>query len=414
MLKNLFLAVCIIACGVWAQTWNIGALNATDVTATLDSEGTMTISGSGAMANWGNNVPWQNVIGNIKAVIIEYGVTNIGDLAFWRATGLTSATIPNSVTTIGGGAFWGASRLTEITIPNSVTTIGEEAFSGATGLTSVTIGNSVTIIGNGAFRNTRGLTEVIIPNSVTTIGDGAFRNATGLTEITIPNSVTAIGASAFSGATGLTSVIIGNSVTIIDEWAFENARGLTSVTIPNSVRTISVGAFCGATGLTEIISLSTTPPATHTGAFGTGSSRVNTSIPVYVPVNSVDAYKATSGWRNFTNIIGIEDETSIVNRKICDNRHGIRFAQNIVSDKAEISVILPNNERAIETKIVIHDMTGNVVHSGASTGSATGLSWDLRNTAGRFVANGTYLVIAEVKSASGKTHAYSARLGVKR
>ena len=95
-----------------------------------------------------------------------------------------------------------------------------------------------------------------------------------------------------------------------------------------------------------------------------------------------------------------------------DNRQGIKFAENIVSDQAEISVVLPNNERAVETNVVIYDMTGNVVW--ASTGSATGLSWDLRNSAGRFVANGTYLVIAEVKSANGKIYAYSARLGVKR
>jgi len=100
-----------------------------------------------------------------------------------------------------------------------------------------------------------------------------------------------------------------------------------------------------------------------------------------------------------------------------NRRYGIRFAVNPVSDKAEISVVLPNNERASEMKIVVYDMTGNVVHSGASTastGSATGLSWDLRNSAGRFVANGTYLVIVEVKSATGKIYAYSARLGVKR
>ena len=104
---------------------------------------------------------------------------------------------------------------------------------------------------------------------------------------------------------------------------------------------------------------------------------------------------------------------SIRNIKRTDNRHGIRFAENIVSDNAEIFVNLPNNERAVETKIIVYDMTGNVVHS-ASTGSATGVVWDLRNTAGRFVANGTYLVIAEVKDRNGKVYQYSARLGVKR
>jgi len=97
-----------------------------------------------------------------------------------------------------------------------------------------------------------------------------------------------------------------------------------------------------------------------------------------------------------------------------DDRHGIRFAENIVSDKAEMSVILPNNEVAVETNIAIYDMTGNVVW--ASTGSATGgaIVWNLRNSAGRFVANGTYLVIAEVKDRNGRMYQYSAKLGVKR
>ena len=104
--------------------------------------------------------------------------------------------------------------------------------------------------------------------------------------------------------------------------------------------------------------------------------------------------------------------TAISNAKKSDSRYGIKFAKNPVSEKAEIGVILPNNERATETKIAIYDMTGNVVW--ASTGSATGVVWDLHNSAGRFVANGTYLVIAEAKGISGKIYAYSARLGVKR
>ena len=106
-----------------------------------------------------------------------------------------------------------------------------------------------------------------------------------------------------------------------------------------------------------------------------------------------------------------ENPTSIVNVRRADKRYGIKFAVNPVSEKAEISVILQNNERAVETKIVVYDMTGNVVFS---TTARDNVAWDLRNSAGRFVANGTYLVVAEVKDRSGRTHAYSARLGVKR
>ena len=103
--------------------------------------------------------------------------------------------------------------------------------------------------------------------------------------------------------------------------------------------------------------------------------------------------------------------TSIKNIKKSDNRYGIRFTVNPVSDKAEINVMLPNNEKAVETKVVVYDMTGNVVFSATARDN---VSWDLRNSAGRFVANGAYLVIAEVKDRSGRVYQYSARLGVKR
>ena len=111
-----------------------------------------------------------------------------------------------------------------------------------------------------------------------------------------------------------------------------------------------------------------------------------------------------------------EQGVSIANMNRNDSRYGIRFTQNPVSDKAEISVILPNNEASTgsATEIVIFDMTGNVVFNRRGDPCGRPIIWDLRNTSGRFVANGTYLVIAEVKDRSGNTHRYSARLGVKR
>ena len=110
--------------------------------------------------------------------------------------------------------------------------------------------------------------------------------------------------------------------------------------------------------------------------------------------------------------VGEGGATSIRDVTSSDSRYGIRFAQNIVSERAEISVILPNDEKAVETKIAVYDMTGNVVWM--STTRRVPAVWDLTNSAGRFVANGTYLVIAEVKDRKGRVYTYSARLGVNR
>ena len=233
------------------------------------------------------NSSWNSYTGDVvipESVVYNattYSVTSIGSSAFYKCSGLTSVTIPNSVTSIEGIAFYKCSGLTSVTIPNSVTSIGSSAFSGCSGLSSVTIGNSVTSIGNYAFEDCTGLkkivvpdiaawcgiefgynganplyyakhlysdetteiTNLIIPNSVKSIGDGAFHACSALTSVTIPNSVTSIGNDAFFGCSGLTSVTIPNSVTSIGSYAFYNCSGLTSVTIPNSVTSIGNYAF---------------------------------------------------------------------------------------------------------------------------------------------------------------------------
>jgi hypothetical protein len=114
-----------------------------------------------------------------------------------------------------------------------------------------------------------------------------------------------------------------------------------------------------------------------------------------------------------TSIMKIEGETPITVAEKSDDTHGIKFAKNIVSEKAEMNIILPNNERITEAKIVIYDMTGNIVFVGANL-RVYPIIWNLTNNNGRNVANGTYLVVAEVRGQSGKVYLYSTKLGVKR
>ena len=94
-----------------------------DCTWTLD-DGVLTISGNGAMGNYdvfSSPTPWET---DITDVVIDNGVTHIGDMAFYGCTELAGITIPDSVTSIGDLAFYGCTELTDITIPDSVTTIG--------------------------------------------------------------------------------------------------------------------------------------------------------------------------------------------------------------------------------------------------------------------------------------------------
>lgn len=220
-----------------------------NLTWVLDENGTLTISGAGDL--WGTN--WTDYNADVKTVVIEQGVIEIGSGAFKGCINLTSITIPNSATLIGSGAFDGCKNLDSITIPNSVTHIASMAFQDCTNLTEIILSNSLTTIGRDAFKNCTSLTNIILPDSLTTIGGWAFDGCTSLTSITIPDSVSSMGDSVLNGCTSLTDIILSNSLTTIGSWAFDGCTSLTNITIPNSVSTIGSWAFNGCTSLTNII-----------------------------------------------------------------------------------------------------------------------------------------------------------------
>ena len=288
---------------------------------------------------------------DLNSLTIGNSVESIGGHAFYNCHSVTSLTIPNSVTSIGEYAFSGCTGLTSVEIPNSVTSIGEYAFSGCTGLTSVEIPNSVTSIGECAFYQCTGLASVEIPNSVKSIGDNAFSGCSGLTSVEIPNSVTSIGNSAFSGCTGLKSLTIGNSVTSIGGFAFIGCSSVTSLTIPNSVKSIGDHAFYACTGLTSLtignnvdtikvaafadcIGLSmmmvkaSTPPTLTDSKVFTG---VTTSIPVYVPNDSLSAYQSADVWSNFTNYQPMVDASITGYGQSTDSDHWVFIASPLAS-----------------------------------------------------------------------------------
>ena len=258
----------------------------------MTAGGTLTISGKGRISNYSyysNRAPWYACGKYIKSVVIESGVTGIGDDAFYYCEALTSVTIPNTVTAIGDEAFRNCKALTGVTIPNSVTTIGDGAFSYCEALTGMTIPGSVKTISGRAFSGCTSLRSVTIPNGVTVIDESLFYGCTSLTSVTIPKSVTSIGWSAFFRCSSLKSVNIPSSVTTIDSNAFSECTSLTGVTIPNSVTAIYGGAFSGCTSLTSV-----TIPNSVT-SIGTRSFKGCTSLTSVTIPDSVTSI----GWSAF-------------------------------------------------------------------------------------------------------------------
>ena len=219
----------------------------------LYQDGTLYIKGSGAMSDYSISsdandtsfcsAPWYaSHRSDIQTVIIEDGITRIGEHAFTYCSAMHSVSIPDSVTEIGAEAFAGCSSLESVTIPDGVTKIGSAAFESCGSLKSVTIPSSVTTIGEWAFFGCDSLESVTIPGSVTEIGDWAFSDCVFLKSVTIPDSVTTIGECAFSGCAFLESVTIPGSVTEIGKDAFFFCSALKSVTISRNC-TVGQGAF---------------------------------------------------------------------------------------------------------------------------------------------------------------------------
>mgnify|MGYP002621372889 CR=1 FL=1 len=228
---------------------------------------------------------------NLTGIYIPDGVTSIGDSAFRGCSSLTSINIPDGVTSIGHGAFGDCSSLTSINIPEGVTSIAYAVFRDCSSLTSIKIPDGVTSIGYRAFEGCSSLTSINIPDGVTSIAYAVFYGCRSLTSINIPDGVTSIVESAFEGCSSLTSIKIPDGVTSIGEKAFRFCSNAKRLSIGTGVTTIGEYAFQNCSSLETIIVSPTAPPSLRYTAFdNTGT------CTIYVPSNSLSAYKAASGW----------------------------------------------------------------------------------------------------------------------
>lgn len=273
------LAAGVVASGTCGEnlTWELGG------------DGTLRISGKGEMADYtyDDKAPWDTYRRQVTAIVLEDGVTSIGDYAFYFCSSATAVTIPDSVTSIGKSAFSGCDDLTSVTIPEGVTSIAGYAFSRCYDLINVTIPYSVTSIGDSAFDSCTKLSGIFvddgninyasvdgvlfnkelsvlifypaghgsvyrIPEGVTSIGSHAFEDCSSLTNVMIPEGVTSIGDLAFENCSSLTNVTIPEGVTSIGFWGFFCCTSLTSVTIPVSTTSIGSSAFYNCTALKDI------------------------------------------------------------------------------------------------------------------------------------------------------------------
>ena len=250
---------------------------------------------------------------HLESITFHNNIQSIGESAFKNCSALAEGIeIPDSVTSIGSGAFYGCKKLQYIKIGSGCQTIGSWAFNYCSALKKVYIKDVAAWCGitfNDTplynekmefYLNDVLVTNLVIPASVTKINANCFKNCASIESITFVGDVTEIGDYAFFECSNLTSIVLPNTVQKIGISSFRNTSKLTSITIPSSVTSIGNNAFYWS-GITSITLLSDTPPTIGVAPFATGSSAELTAI--YVPAESVDAYKAAAGWSTYADKI---------------------------------------------------------------------------------------------------------------
>ena len=140
----------------------------------LDDTGTLTVSGTGPMTDYSHpstaDIPWYPYMSEITAVVVEEGVTTIGQAAFYSCSDLSELNLPSTLTSIGRNAFSYCS-ITELDLPDGLLTLG--GFNGNP-ITELVIPDSVTAIADNAFTECTQLTSVVLPAGLETCGERAF------------------------------------------------------------------------------------------------------------------------------------------------------------------------------------------------------------------------------------------------
>lgn len=327
---------------------------------------TLTVSGTGPMYDCTASRPLfcYYLRERVASVVIEEGVTTIGERAFADFYALYNVTLPDSLTSIGYYAFYDCGYIQEIIIPDNVTFISKAAFFDCSGIKNIVIGDGLTTINDNTFGNNKTLETLTIGKSVSSISGTAFAGCSDLSTITvheenqyltndeygalfnksktnllwfptrkivahyeIPDTVTVISAYAFDNCQYLGGVTIPDSVNTIGAFAFRNCKKLTSIVIPDSVKKLGGGVFnmCNYLESATLPSGLTSIPAEL--FYNCGSLK---SIMIPDGVTEI-GYSAFYGCNKFTEIVIPDSVTEIKDRAFenCYRLETVKFGKNL-------------------------------------------------------------------------------------
>lgn len=381
----------------------------------LDDTGTLTIERDDGMLGWLQD--GGSYHGDVSMVVLNPGVTVVGEGAFYGCPSLESVSIPASVTFIGNGAFAfcpalatfmvgpgsgyfsavdgvlynqnqstlvaypGGKLENSFTVPASVTTIIEGAFTG-NHLTSIAVGD-----GNLSFTAAEGVlynaaqtaliaypaaksdTSFPVPGTVSSIWGGAFAGVVHLTSVTLPSGVTTIGVGAFADS-ALTEINLPETVTTIGIQAFWACTGLTEITLPSSLDEIGAYAFADCTGLTGVTFRSAAPPAGLSETTFDGDAELSA---ITVPSSGREAYQAVLG--SYSDIVRSASggaTTPVLTPVVSGATATTTVTPTVINGAASASVTQAQMNKAIAAAQAAAEANGETPRVEISLGTASG------------------------------------------
>lgn len=244
----------------------------------LSDNGLLTISGNGKMDNYDSakKTPWHDYADQIKEIIVEKGVTSIGNFAFYGLTDIKEITLPKGMEVVGDYAFKGCTSLESVELPKYLWKIGESAFYGCKSLKAMNMPDTITVMGayafkgcesmeslhisnnlyglnESAFYGCKSLTEIVVPEGIKRIDGYVFKNCSGVTKVELPSTLAKLGESVFYGCSSMTNMVIPTDVTSIGGYTFKNCLALEEITLPENLSTIGEAALYGCSNLKEIV-----------------------------------------------------------------------------------------------------------------------------------------------------------------
>lgn len=240
----------VYAADIVASGYCGGEGDGTNLAWALDSEGVLTISGTGKMKDYtSKNAPWQENETDIKSIVFSSGITHIGNRAFYCCAAESVAiSFPDTLESIGKYAFYKTALSGELVFPQQLKSIETSAYEMCNNITGIRfLGNQVNLIGDRAFMNCSGLKQLQIPKGLLEIGEYAFEGCENLTgDLIIPDSVTTIGSWAFQDCTGLNGTLaLGTGLKYIESAAFRSCSFTGELIIPQNITGIGSHAFSG-------------------------------------------------------------------------------------------------------------------------------------------------------------------------